>query len=100
MRARRDIKYGDFLCCPYCKNPRFNTGQKIGGHLSKCYARPLPEKQIIPPEELCDETLQLDFSDDVVTDTFEALSGDFIESQREYLSDECIIYISISFCHL
>jgi hypothetical protein len=76
--------------CPYCKNPKYNSGQKIGGHIRWCPERPPQVQEMYTPEELADENLEIDITDDAFIDTFAYLSQEFISSQKEYLSEECI----------
>jgi hypothetical protein len=76
--------------CPYCKNPRYNTGQKLGGHIKYCHAKPQPVATIYTAEELQDDELQIDLNDDAFADTFAYLSEEFISAQKKYLSEESI----------
>ena len=93
-QERKRSKYDGAKHCPYCFNPRFNTGSKIGGHLRHCYARPIDTPDIITMEDLRDEEFVLDTCEDAFRDTFAYLSQEFISSQKDYLSDECLRNLS------
>ena len=52
---RKDLaKLTNVSNCRYCKILKYNSGQKIGGHIRWCPERPPKVQLIYTPEELAD----------------------------------------------
>jgi len=83
--------------CPFCKNEKFNTPQKIGGHLRYCSKKPAEvissKTTAVEVDVVLESDYDMEFTEDF-HDNFAYLSGEFIDSQRKFLSEDTIIALT------